>query len=221
MPHCATAKDVPGPAPDGKPYEYSCTFAYVGTDHFTVLTPRIGGDVNYEPSSVSPKLGYAYVCSSLSFQPTKVVPNAPSPLGNIAPTFTGEVFGPGAPIAAPGTVPHLLRGTLTALNLDNNKKVWQQKFYTDTGGSCLTGSSVTASGIVFFSQNGHFSALDAKTGKTLWTTRPPREPSSTARPRSTRRTARSTWRGTSTWERRAARRRSAGLGHRLHSSRLR
>jgi quinohemoprotein ethanol dehydrogenase len=174
VPHCATAKDVPaGPAPDGKPYEFSCTFAYVGTDHFTVLTPAINGTVNYEPSSVSPKLGYAYVCASLNFQPTKVVPGAPSPLGNIAPTFTGEVFGPGAPIAAPGTVPHLLRGTLTALNLDNNKKVWQQKYYTDTGGSCLTGTSVTASNLVFFSQNGQFFALDAKTGKTLWNYAPP------------------------------------------------
>jgi quinohemoprotein ethanol dehydrogenase len=173
VPHCATAADVPGPAPDGKPYEYSCTFAYVGTDHFTVLTPAIGGDVNYEPSSVSPKLGYAYVCSSLSYQPTKVVPNAPSPLGNIAPTFTGEVFGPGAPVAAPGTVPHLLRGSLTALNLNNNKKVWQQKFYTDTGGGCQTGSSVTASGIVFLANNGSFFAYDAAKGTVLWTYTPP------------------------------------------------
>jgi PQQ-dependent dehydrogenase (methanol/ethanol family) len=173
VPHCVKPTDLPGPAPDGKPYEYSCTFAYVGTDHFTALTPGIGGDVNYEPSSVSPKLGYAYVCSSWSVQPTKVVPNAPSPLGNIAPTFTGEVFGPGAPIAPAGTVPHLFRGSLTALNLDNNKKVWQQKYYTDTGGGCQTGSSVTASGIVFLANNGSFMAYDAKTGKSLWTYTPP------------------------------------------------
>jgi quinohemoprotein ethanol dehydrogenase len=173
MPHCATKADVPPPAPDGKPYEYSCTFAYVGEDHFTVLTPGIGGTVNYEPSSVDPKLGYAYVCASTSFQPTKVVPGAPSPLGDIAPTFTGEVFGPGAPIAAPGTVPHLLRGSLTALNLNNNKTVWQQKYYTDTGGGCQTGSSVTASGIVFLSNNGSFYGYSASTGKVLWTYTPP------------------------------------------------
>ncbi len=58
VPHCATSQMVPGPAPDGKPYEYSCVFAYVGPDHFTVHPVSIGGAVNYEPGSINPTLGY-------------------------------------------------------------------------------------------------------------------------------------------------------------------
>ena len=76
VPHCATRADVPGPGSDGKPLEYSCTFAYLGSDHFTVLTPGIQGAINYEPSSLNPKLGYVYVCSAVFFQPTKVVKGA-------------------------------------------------------------------------------------------------------------------------------------------------
>jgi PQQ-dependent dehydrogenase (methanol/ethanol family) len=173
VPHCAKASDLPGPAPDGKPYEYSCTFALVGTDHFTVLTPAIGGAVNYEPSAYNEKLGLVYVCSTLSFQPTKVVPGAPSPLGAIAPTFTNEVFGPGAPIAAPGTTPHLLRGTLTALKVTTNKAVWQRRYYSDNGGGCITGGSATASGVLFMAHGSDLWAYNAATGKVLWHDTPP------------------------------------------------
>jgi PQQ-dependent dehydrogenase (methanol/ethanol family) len=169
VPHCATAANVPGTAPDGKPYEYSCTFAYVGTDHFTVLTPGIGGAVNYEPSSYNPKLGYVYVCSAVGYQPTKVVPGAPSPLGPIAPTFENLVFGPVPPTA--GT--HTLLGTLTALKLSNNRKAWQQKYYADTQGICKSGSSTTASGLVFIALGRTFFAYNAKTGAELWSYTPP------------------------------------------------
>jgi PQQ-dependent dehydrogenase (methanol/ethanol family) len=173
VPHCAHPANVPGPAPDGKPYEYTCTFGYVGTDHYTVLTPGINGDINYEPSGYSPKLGYVYVCSALNFQPTKVIPGAPSPLGAIAPTFANLVFGPGAPVAAPGTTPHLLQGTLTALNLNNNKTVWQRRYYSDDGGACMSGASVTASGIVFLAHGGTLWGYDAAKGKVLWSYTPP------------------------------------------------
>jgi PQQ-dependent dehydrogenase (methanol/ethanol family) len=175
VPHCATAKDVPGKGPDGKPYEYSCTFAYVGGQHYTVLTPGINGAINYEPSSYNQKLGYVYVCAAVSFQPTKAVKGAPSPLGAIAPTFSGEVFPPGGyiPKAAPGKKLHVLQGTLTALNLSNNGKVWQRGYYTDTGGICKSGSSTTVTGLVFIAVGNTFYAYDAKTGAKLWSYSPP------------------------------------------------
>src|SRR6266536_4854408 len=91
--HCATSQMVPGPAPDGKPYEYSCVFAYVGPDHFTVHPVSIGGAVNYEPGSINPTLGYTYVCSIFNVESSKAVPGAPSPLGPIAPGLAGQVFG--------------------------------------------------------------------------------------------------------------------------------
>jgi PQQ-dependent dehydrogenase (methanol/ethanol family) len=175
VPHCATKADVPGPAPDGKPYEYTCTFAYVGSSHYTIVTPTINGAVNYEPSSYNQKLGYVYVCSAVSFQPTKVVPGAASPLGAIAPTFAGEVFPPAGylPTPAPGKRPHQLQGTLTALNLNNNGKVWQRNYFSDTGGTCKSGSSTTASGLVFIAVGSTFYAYNAKTGSELWSYTPP------------------------------------------------
>jgi hypothetical protein len=174
VPRCAKPSDVPGPAPDGKPYEYSCTFAYVGTDHYTVLTPSINGAINYEPSSLNPKLGYVYVCSSVFYQPTKVVQGAPSPLGPIAPTFANEVFPPQGYVAPPGT--RQLQGTFTALKISNHKRAWQKLFYSDTGKQgaiCKSGSSTTASGLVFLAQAGTFFAYDAATGKQLWSYTPP------------------------------------------------
>jgi PQQ-dependent dehydrogenase (methanol/ethanol family) len=171
VPQCVTAKDVPGPAPDGKPYEYSCTFAYVGTDHYTVLTPGIQGAINYEPSSFNPKLGYVYVCSSVFFQPTKVVKGAPSPLGPIAPTFEDEVFPPNGYVAPQGV--RQLQGTFVALRISNHKKVWQKLFYNDSGGICKSGSSTTSTGLVFLAQGGSFYAYDAANGKQLWSYTPP------------------------------------------------
>jgi PQQ-dependent dehydrogenase (methanol/ethanol family) len=175
VPHCSTKADVPGKGPDGKPYEYGCTFAYVGSNHYTVVTPTINGAVNYEPSSYNAKLGYVYVCSAVSFQPTKVVRGAPSPLGTIAPTFAGEVFPPSGyiPPTVPGQTVHQLQGTLTALNLSNNGKVWQRRYFSDTGGVCKSGSSTTASGLVFIAVGNVFYAYDAKTGAKLWSYTPP------------------------------------------------
>jgi quinohemoprotein ethanol dehydrogenase len=174
VPRCAKPSDVPGPAQDGKPYEYSCTFAYVGSDHYTVLTPGINGAINYEPSSLNSKLGYVYVCSAVSYQPTKVVKGAPSPLGAIAPTFENEVFPPQGYVAPAGT--RQLQGTFTALKISNHKKAWQKLFYSDTGhlgAICKSGSSTTATGLVFLAQGDSFYAYDAANGKQLWSYTPP------------------------------------------------
>jgi quinohemoprotein ethanol dehydrogenase len=173
VPRCAKPSDVPGPAPDGKPYEYSCTFAYVGSDHYTVLTPSINGAINYEPSSLNPKLGIVYVCSSVFYQPTKVVQGAASPLGAIAPTFANEVFSPQGYVAPVGT--RQLQGTFTALKISNHKRVWQKLFFSDTGKQtaiCKSGSSTTTSGLVFLAQQGTFFAYDAATGKQVWSYTP-------------------------------------------------
>jgi hypothetical protein len=59
---------------------------------------------------------------------------------------------------------HQLQGTLTALNLSNNGKVWQRRYFSDTGGVWKSGSSTTASGLVFIAVGNVFYAYDAKTG---------------------------------------------------------
>jgi PQQ-dependent dehydrogenase (methanol/ethanol family) len=177
VPHCVKPSMVPGPASDGTPYEYSCTFAYVGQYHWTVSTPGINGAINYEPSSLDPKVGYMYVCAQVVLQPTKVVPGAPSPLGAIAPTFSNESFPPSGYVAPPGT--KQLLGTLTAVNLNNNRNVWQKRYYTTNNGSptngtqCKSGSTATASGLVFMAEGESFYAYSAATGKQLWSYTPP------------------------------------------------
>jgi PQQ-dependent dehydrogenase (methanol/ethanol family) len=169
VPHCATAAMVPGPAPDGKPYEYSCTFAYVGPDHFTVHPVAIGGAVNYEPGSLNPALGYTYVCSIFNIESSKAVPGAPSPLGAIAPGLAGQVFGATGGYNGTPLTGHLLGGTFTAVDLRNDKNVWQKRYYSDSGISCKSGSSATASGLVFVTDtSGVLHAYNARTGRDLW-----------------------------------------------------
>ena len=51
------ARAAPGPPPDGKPYEYSCTFANVGPDHFVAHMVSISGATNYWPAAYNAKLG--------------------------------------------------------------------------------------------------------------------------------------------------------------------
>jgi outer membrane protein assembly factor BamB len=116
-----------------------------------------------------------YVCSAVNYQPTKAVPGAPSPLGAIAPTFANEVFPPAGyiPTAAPGKTLHVLEGTLTALNLSNNRRVWQKQYFSDTGGVCKSGSSTTVTGLVFIAEGNVFYAYDAATGAKLWSYTPP------------------------------------------------
>jgi glucose dehydrogenase len=171
VPRCATADLVPGPAPDGKPYEYGCEFAYFGPDHFLAHAVAIGGAVNYEPSSYNAKLGYAYICAIVNMQSIKASPGAPSPLGAIAPALSGVVFGSnggynGTPI---DPTKHILGGTFTALNVNNNRKVWQKEYYSDSGISCKSGSATTATGLVFTADmSGVIHAYDAKNGTELW-----------------------------------------------------
>jgi alcohol dehydrogenase (cytochrome c) len=170
IPHCVTPAMVPGPAPDGKPYEYSCTYTNIGPDHFTAHAQSISGAVNYEPSSINPKLGYAYVCSIFNVESAKAVPGAPSPLGEIAPGLAGQVFGGnGGYTGTPLVGNHLLGGTFTAVDLRTNKNVWQKQYFSDAGLSCKSGSSTTASGLVFVTDvSGVLHAYEAKKGTELW-----------------------------------------------------
>jgi hypothetical protein len=169
VPHCVTPDMLPGPAPDGKPYEYSCTYAYMGPDHFTAHGVAIGGAVNYEPGSLNPKLGYVYICSIVNVESSKASPGAPSPLGAIAPGLAGQVFGGNGGYTGTPLVGHILGGTFTAVDLRTNKNVWQKKYYSDAGISCKSGSSTTASGLVFVTDSsGVLHAYNAKNGNDLW-----------------------------------------------------
>ena len=170
-PHCATAAMVPGPAPDGKPYEYSCTFAYHGTDHYVAHGVSFGGAVNYPPLAYNAKEKLVYVCSSVTMESQKQDPTAPSPLGAIAPGLAGQKFGSNGGYSGGlvDSTKHQLQGTFTAMSVVNNKKAWQKQFFSDVGYNCRSGASTTVTGLVFLGDvAGVIHAYDAKNGKELW-----------------------------------------------------
>jgi glucose dehydrogenase len=163
--HCADPALLPGPAPDGKPYEYSCAYNYYSADHFVAGTNQ--DSVDWQPMSIDAKLGYAYICANNGVRSVKMGnPDAPQTSdGSVWPQLVNNGDG--------GSEPRL--GWFTALDLRTNKMVWRKE-YTDS--QCTAGSAATSTGIVFGSglltsgsKTSTLYAYDAKTGALLssWT----------------------------------------------------
>jgi glucose dehydrogenase len=152
--HCAQASLLPGPAPDGNPYEYSCAYNYYSADHYVAGTNQ--DSVDWNPMSVNEKLGYAYICANNGIRSVKMGnPDAPQ-------TSDGSVWPQLLQNGNGGSEPRL--GWFTALNLQNNKAVWRVQYPSSL---CTGGSATTASGIVFAS------AATTSTGTSAATTAPP------------------------------------------------
>jgi quinohemoprotein ethanol dehydrogenase len=137
---CPRARDFKGKkGPDGKPFEMGCIFTPIGFDHFTAVSPSAGGGDNWPPMSYNPTLQYAYVCSGDSANALKTIKN-PFASYKAGKTFIGVAFGAFVNFG----------GTFTAMNLTNNKKVWQKKWAE----VCYSGSLSTAGGLVFTGRGG-------------------------------------------------------------------
>jgi glucose dehydrogenase len=165
IPHCPSwlKSDIPSPAPDGKPYQYGCTYAAIGQNQFTAYEPGIDGGMNFMPNSFNAKLGYVYTCAIVSPYSYKE-----NPTGTYT---TGATFMPAQTAHPNGN--HVLEGTFTAVDVRTNNIAWQIKDYGDNGGPCYGGSASTAGGVTFTSQQYQaFQAYDAKTGKLLWSYKP-------------------------------------------------
>lgn len=112
-----------------------------------------GGD-NWEPSSYDETNNYYYVCSQQSAE-AFIDPNSPTALKAYTEQLPTLVAISG--FDTPGEV--------TAFNMSTGKVAWQDRWSQ----SCYSGTVDTAGGIVFVGQNsGKLLALDANTGKTLW-----------------------------------------------------
>ena len=168
--HCAQASLLPGPAPDGQPYEYSCAYNYYSADHYVAGTSQ--DSVDWQPMSLDNKLGYAYICANNGVRSVKMGdPTAPQ-------TSDGSVWPQLLQNGNGGSEPRL--GWFTALNLQNNKAVWRKEYSSSI---CTGGSAATASGIVFaeatstnlpnatttITPQSSLYAYDAKTGNLLST----------------------------------------------------
>jgi glucose dehydrogenase/cytochrome c5 len=158
-PHCASKDLLPPEAPDGKGFEYACAYIYFGKDHYTAGWN--GTAMDWEPTSYDPELGYTYYCTNVGIHAAKLKGYDVKQNDEFKtfPQLYENGEGKGA------TEPR--SGWFTALDLEDNKTVWQKKF--PTGVECAAGSTTTAGGLVFMSDStGKLRAFESKTGKEVW-----------------------------------------------------
>jgi alcohol dehydrogenase (cytochrome c) len=132
------------------------------TDSGVIAKPSTLGGANWPPSSFDPNTNDLYVCASdtMSIFSTSDVEYRPQSVAEGA-QFLGSAF------AAPGGAP--LYGRVVAVDMRTNTISWADDFRAN-GDNCYSGMLSTAGGLVFLGRNdGRIEALDARTGKSLWT----------------------------------------------------
>lgn len=146
-------------APDGKPYKVGCIYTPYDDKQFVAFAPSALGGANWPPSAYSPDTGYIYICSKDSAGTFKAVPaklQKLKPLGDFA-QVEGLIPGKG--------VNQKTTGRIVAMNLRNNRIVWQKTWST----LCYSGMLSTAGNLVFVGRNeGFLEAYNAKTGSRVW-----------------------------------------------------
>jgi mono/diheme cytochrome c family protein/glucose dehydrogenase len=132
-------------------------FTPMSTDESTInLAPNaaVGGD-NWPPSSYDPEKNMYFVCSTEGA--LGVIAETNHTEYNEGETFEGGEIGGTTGFNAPGLV--------TAYDMSTGKIAWQNHLEE----SCYSGAVSTAGGLVFIGENnGELKALDAETGKELW-----------------------------------------------------
>jgi len=121
---------------------------------FLIYGPTALGADSWMPSSYNPGTQMSYVCAGVTYWGAdEVIPK---------PYVPGQSYvGLTDVVGAPRTT-----GTVTAIDDTTGKVVWQQNWASN----CRSGTVTTAGNLVFVGDNGgQFEALNATTGKTLWT----------------------------------------------------
>jgi alcohol dehydrogenase (cytochrome c) len=117
------------------------------------MLPGANGGQEWSPIAIHPDLGYVFTVGLHQPMHYKT---------HYAPWERGRLWLGSAFVAIPGEAQW---GTVTALDLNTGKKVWQVK----TEQPMMGGATATAGGLVFTGEgNGWFRAYDARTGKILW-----------------------------------------------------
>jgi PQQ-dependent dehydrogenase (methanol/ethanol family) len=119
----------------------------------SVIAPTIGGATNFQAPSYSPLTGWVYLAFS----------EASQRYFSETQTFEAGRQYPGGRGASTG---ERASAGIKAIDPDNGKTMWEFRL---NQGSLTAGVLATAGGVVFAaSREGHFIALDAKTGAFLW-----------------------------------------------------
>ena len=118
-----------------------------------IFTPLAA--VNWPPSAYDPDTNWMFICANENVNGARMDATMFE-----APTFEGSFrggayVGPGLPST----------GIYSAIDLKNNRLVWQRRFVD----GCRSGSLATAGGLVFIGRNdGRLTALDSSNGRRVW-----------------------------------------------------
>jgi PQQ-dependent dehydrogenase (methanol/ethanol family) len=158
---CATKKAYAGKlAPNKKPYKVGCIYTPYDDKQFVAFAPSALGGTNWPPSAYSPDTGYMYLCSKDSESPWRAIPAEKQKLKPLGDFSQIEGLFPGG-----GSVNVKSTGRVVAMNLRNNRIVWQVRWPS----ICYSGVTTTAGNLVFVGTNeGFLHAYNAKNGKLLW-----------------------------------------------------
>jgi quinohemoprotein ethanol dehydrogenase len=143
----------------GHPVKVGCIFTPYDTTHPAAMAPSAQGGSDWNYPSYNPATHALYVCSADSDFSLLGIPAATLNSSYIAGAgFFGITFG--------GI--HFYAGHVTAMDMTTNRIVWDDKWVSP----CYSGTFTTAGNLVFAGQvTGEYDALDATTGKTVWSTK--------------------------------------------------
>jgi len=158
VPQCATKKNWKGDSPAGSRYRVGCIFTPYNTKTWTAFAPTALGGNNWAPMSYNPATHAVYSCQTKTEMALGAVPSVLKKPYVGGEGYTNVGFG------------KLLYhgGTITAVDVVTNQILWQRDTNTPSA-TCYSGTATTAGNLLFVGHlDGHFSALDATTGATLW-----------------------------------------------------
>jgi alcohol dehydrogenase (cytochrome c) len=146
--------------PDGNPLAFGCIYTPIVSSHYTVAGNHDVAD--WLPSTYDRTTKLFYICATLdrekAYEAIPVADANPVP-GTSSETEVNGVSG--------GDNAFDKTGAVVAYDPQTNRIAW--KSTVPGGNACYAGLASTAGGLVFAgTQNGHFLAFDAKSGKLLW-----------------------------------------------------
>ena len=153
-----TEGDFKGDSPAGTPYKVGCIFTPYDTKTYAAFAPTALGGDNWPPISYDQANHYIYACETKTEMALGAIPPALKKPYVGGQGYTNVGFGK---LVAYG-------GTISAVDATTNQIVWQDQ--TTPVGTCYGGTTTTAGGLLFLgTEDGNFHAMDASTGKDLWT----------------------------------------------------
>ncbi len=158
VPQCARKASFKGKSPAGTPYKVGCIFTPYDAKTYAAFAPTALGGNNWPPISFDQANHALYVCETKTEMALGAIPPALKKPYVGGEGYTNVGFGK---LVSYG-------GTISAVDATTNKLIWQDQ--TTAAGTCYGGTTTTAGGLLLLGTlDGNFHAMDASTGKDLFT----------------------------------------------------